>query len=139
MAITSLKPIKAKNKAVVVDERLFERASKVGLTKSEARGIFGSRSKPSGEVVSGFEDRERKKKVIVRTRKGKPRSRKPKHELPKAVSKRDRKRIEEHNERFGEEQLAAHRGKHDDVVERMRKRQEAAMAKVMAMEPRTAD
>ena len=42
MAITSLKPIKAKNKRIVIAGQVYERTSKTGYTRIEARGVFGS-------------------------------------------------------------------------------------------------
>lgn len=42
MAITSLKPVKAKNKRIVISGQVYERTSKTGYTRVEARGVFGS-------------------------------------------------------------------------------------------------
>jgi hypothetical protein len=41
MAITSLKPIKAKNKREVIGKRSPSFSSRIGFTDSESRGIFG--------------------------------------------------------------------------------------------------
>lgn len=97
MAITSLKPIKAKNKRIVVRGQVYERTSKAGYTRVEARGVFGSC-----------------------------------YEYTKA----EQDRIDDFMARRSGNQLAYYKQKHADVPERMRKRQEEAMRKVMAMEPR---
>jgi len=42
MAITSLKPIKAKNKREIIGKRNPGTSRRIGFTDSDARGIFGS-------------------------------------------------------------------------------------------------
>lgn len=97
MAITSLTPIKAKNKRIVIQGQVYEKTSKTGYTRVEARGIFGS--------CHQYTDAEQE-------------------------------RIDDYWARKAGDQLAYYKQVHKDVPERMRKRQEKAMAKVMAMEPR---
>lgn len=138
MAINTMR-IKARDNVQVYDGRMTERPESCGYSRAEARGIFGSRKlEEKGGVVVDAEAYERKKKQIVaRTRKGKPRRKPGKHaDLPHVVTAEEAERIEEHNRRKAEAELRRCKSIHSGVVDRMRKRQEAAMAKVMAMEPR---
>ena len=62
MAITSLKPIKAKNKRTVVDGRMYGPSGHVGFTDSEARGIFGSCYVPTDEEAERIRRYEQRKR-----------------------------------------------------------------------------
>ena len=138
MAINSMR-IKAKDHTQVYDGRMTERPEPCGYTRAEARGVFGSRKlEEKGGVVVDAEAYERKKKqVIARTRKGKPRKKPDKHaDLPHIVTAEESERIEEYDRRKAEAELRRYKSIHAGVVDRMRKRQEKAMAKLMAMEPR---
>lgn len=123
---TAVMRIKAKDKTVVVDKRMYERDRTVGFTKSEARGVFGSCSKPKDEVKERIEDYERRKfdRLIKDA------------DLRYKPSRVEAKRIEEYMGQRQENELAYYKEKHAGVKERMRKRQEKAMRKVMAMKPR---
>lgn len=138
MAITTMR-IKAKYNAQVYDGKMTERPDTCGYTRAEARGIFGGRKlKENGGVIVDVEAYERKKKqVIVRTRSGKPKRKKPrKHsELPHAVTETEAERIEEYDARKADAELRRYKSLHADVKARMAERQRKALERLESMEP----
>jgi len=146
MAITSMKPVKARDKKQVYDGRMTERPEPCGYTAAEARGIFGARPKGQKtysrhEVEQMRRDVERRRHTTVVIKKWKrptvAETRKPGEkglrELPHDFTEEEADRVEAYNERKAANELKRAKAIHARVKEDMAERQRKAWEKLDSM------
>lgn len=144
MAITSMKPVKAKNKAQVYDGRMTEKAKKVGFTDAEARGIFGSSSSYR------YDGSPTKKKVVVIRDRDKQKAKRKSEERRNNMERANRKlaerglvhepteaemdNIRDYERRHAEAELKRYKRINSDIPVKMGERQAKAMAKILELD-----